>query len=81
MTLQVGLYSLVLSLTVTMKKVDMCDVTVLLKSLEKNKHKNLILKCCEWGPGLGSTSQCQPSAFEKAKTIPSHSTENIAVDY
>ena len=41
------------------------------KSLETNKHQNYIFcKCCEWGPGLGFTSHCQPSALacEKTKT-------------
>ena len=36
-------------------------------SLETNKHQNLICKCCEWGPWLGSTSHCRSLACERPR--------------
>ena len=52
-------------------------------SLETNKPQNLILKCCKWGPGIGSTSHCL-STLENTKSCLKlffHSPENIAIAY
>ena len=82
---QFGLYSLILSSTVIMKKVNICDITTLFYVFGDEQTSKSHTEMLQTGPrpGIGSTSHCL-SNFENTKSCLKlffHSPENIAIAY